>query len=129
MKLQKSHPVWNIARRRGAFTLVELLIVISIITILFALLAGASLAYIGRQHESNTGTILTNVYKELEWQWRSVIDDAAAEYKGGNLSTDVLSVLTNMSSGDAERAKVIWIKCRLRQQFPMNYTEIMSPVV
>jgi prepilin-type N-terminal cleavage/methylation domain-containing protein len=134
MKLQKSHAVRKLAHKREGFTLIELLIVMSIITLLAALLAGATILYIGRQYESNTRGIIGSVSKELDWQWRSVVEDARAEYKSGNLSSNVLDAVNNMATPpggglDEERAQVIWSKCRLRQQFPMNYTEIGSPVV
>jgi len=131
MKLQKSHAVWNRAYRREAFTLIELLIVMSIITLLAALVAGATILYIGRQRESNTKATIAKVFGELDWQWRSVVDDAKTEYK--TLSGNVLTALNSMATPpggalDAERAQVIWIKCRLRQQFPMNFTEITTAV-
>src|SRR5262245_43092969 len=124
MKLQKSRIDWNLAQGREAFTLIELLIVMSIITLLAALVAGASILYIGRQRESNTKTIIASVYRELDWQWKSVIDDAKVEWKGGNLDSTVMNTVKGMAGGDPERAQVIWVKCRLRQQFPMNYFEI-----
>src|SRR5207302_5135067 len=32
-----------------------------------------------------------------------------------------------MAGGNAPRARVIWIKLRLKQEFPMNYAEARTP--
>jgi hypothetical protein len=95
----------------------------SIISVLAALIAGATLLFIGRQHESNTRTTLEKAYTELKKQWDMVITDARLEVKNNKVPPNVLALAGN----DAARAGVIHVKLRLRQQFPMNYTEILSP--
>jgi prepilin-type N-terminal cleavage/methylation domain-containing protein len=123
MKLQKGHDVRNPEHRRDAFTLVELLIVISIIALLAALVAGATILYIGQQHENNTKDTIRKVYRELTSQWNQVISDARQDITAGKVPGDVVALAGN----DTARANVIYIKLKLRQQFPMNYTEMLNP--
>jgi prepilin-type N-terminal cleavage/methylation domain-containing protein len=123
MELPKSQHVWSTAHSREAFTLVELLIVISIITVLAALVAGATVRYIGTQRESNTRTTIGKVYKELRSQWDQVLSDARADVIAGKVPPEVLTLAGN----DTARANVIYVKLKLRQQFPMYYAEILSP--
>jgi prepilin-type N-terminal cleavage/methylation domain-containing protein len=107
-------------RRRG-FTLVELLVVIAIIATLVALTASAVIRYIDVQAEKNTERTLYTVDTELDKQWRKVVEDANKEP-----IPDV--ILVPWANGDTERARVIYIKARLKQEFPMSFAEAMNPV-
>ncbi len=106
------------AARRG-FSLVELLTVLAILSILVALTASGVIKTIDYQHRSNTSTLLNKVHGELSKQWTATLDTA----KGETPSPTVVS----MAGGDPERAKVIWIKFRLKQEFPMSYAEALNP--
>jgi prepilin-type N-terminal cleavage/methylation domain-containing protein len=124
MKLLENHSVRELGHPGAAFTLVELLVVISIIALLAALLAGATILYIGQQHENNTKDTIRTVHRELTSQWNQVISDAKVDINAGKVPPDVLA----LAGGDTARANVIYIKLKLRQQFPMNYTEMLNPV-
>jgi prepilin-type N-terminal cleavage/methylation domain-containing protein len=110
----------NKARRNG-FTLIELLVVIAIIATLATLVIGATMRFISTQKETNTRVIIQNVDKALQKQWAKVIADAKAEptanfdYSG--------SPVMSMAGQDRTRARIIWIKMRLMEAFPMTYAE------
>jgi len=103
---------------RTAYTLVELLVVIAIIGILGALTAGATIQVMGYQRNSNTETSIKSLSTLLDRQWRAVIDQA-------NQEPIPSSVVTTLAGGDPRRARVIWKKLRLNQEFPMNFSEIL----
>lgn len=108
---------------RAAFTLVELLVVIAIIGVLSALVAAAVTRVIPNQQVRNTERTIRKLNGELQAHWRAAIEDAQADVKrfGANLPT------MQLAGGDAERAKVLWIKLRLVQQFPMSFWEMVNP--
>jgi prepilin-type N-terminal cleavage/methylation domain-containing protein len=108
--------------KRKGFTLIELLVVIAIIAVLATLVIGATMRFITSQKETNTRIILQNLDKALQKQWAKVIADAKAEptanfdYSG--------SPVMSMAGQDRARARIIWIKMRLMEAFPMTYAEI-----
>src|SRR5438270_662069 len=108
-------------RRRGGFTVVELLIVVAIIAILVGLVAVAVFRVIGTRTQKNTETLLRKLDQALEQQWGEVAKAARKE-------TPPPSVLA-LANGDRNRAQIIWIKLRLRQEFPMSYAEARAPWV
>jgi prepilin-type N-terminal cleavage/methylation domain-containing protein len=101
--------------RRG-FTLVELLVVIAIIAVLAALAASAVIAVMGRQQGRNTESTIKTVNKLLQARWSSIIAEARKE-----TPSDAVVALAGM---DSERAKVIWVKVRLAEAFPIAYKEM-----
>ncbi|HLN32260.1 MAG TPA: type II secretion system protein [Gemmataceae bacterium] len=105
------------SQRRSAYTLLELLVVIAIIGILAALTAGATIQVMGYQRNSNTESNIKSLSTILDRQWRAVIDQA-------NQETIPSSVKTTLAGGSGPRARVIWKKLRLNQEFPMNFSEI-----
>ena len=105
-------------KRRHGFTLIELMVVIAIIAVLVTLAIGATMRYITAQKETNTRTIISSLDKALQKQWAKVIADAKAEATA-NISSAVLT----LAGGDISRARVIWIKMRLMEAFPMTYAE------
>jgi prepilin-type N-terminal cleavage/methylation domain-containing protein len=108
--------------RRG-FTLVELLIVLAILGLLMSLTAGAAILVMGYQRQSNTETTIRTLYTALDHQWKAVVEAADRE----TIPSSVVTMATAGNFNDAKRAKVIWKKLRLRQAFPMNYTEALYP--
>ena len=107
---------------RSGFTLVELLVVIAIIAVLVSLSGAAYFRWIATQAQDTTETTMRDVAKVLERQMKQVIDRAKKEPE----SNIPLSVRT-MAGGDMRRARVIWIKLRLKQEFPMTYAEALFP--
>lgn len=109
-------------RTRSAFTLVELMVVLAIIGVLVALVAAAVTKVIPAQQQRNTERTIQKLNGELRAHWKAVIDDAQAEVKQ-NRHFSILPLAGN----DPERAKVIWTKLRLVQQFPMSFYEMLNP--
>ncbi len=106
--------------RRG-FTLIEMLVVITIILILLGLTAGAVLRYHDIQQKVNTEWLLGKLDSVLRQHWNAVI----AQAKDEAISPQV----TQMAGTDAmagQRARVIHIKLRLKQEFPMNCREAIT---
>jgi prepilin-type N-terminal cleavage/methylation domain-containing protein len=108
------------ADRRAGFTLVELIVVLTIIILLVALGTSAVVRVMASQQSSVTETTMKKLHRVLLRQWTAVVDQAKQE----PLSSDVIA----MAGGDARRARVIWIKLRLRQEFPTSFDEIRNPI-
>src|SRR5438105_3266921 len=100
---------------RPGFTLVELLVVVAIIGVLAALTASATVGVLSSQKQSNTSLTIQTLMGVLDQQWQAVIDQANKEA----IPDGVLL----MAGSNAPRARVIWIKLRLKQEFPMSYAE------
>src|SRR5438067_12512118 len=114
----------SVRRLRPAFTLVELLVVIAIIGVLAALVAAAVSKVIPAQQQRNTERTIIKVNGELQAHWRAVIDDTRNEFKP---TSTLGQQLVAWTGGDQERAKILWMKLRLVQQFPMSYQEVLYP--
>lgn len=117
--------------QRGAFTLVELMVVITIMAALAGLTASAVLKFVGMQHGNNTQSTLDRVQSQLNRAWSKVKDEA---YYKEQIPLLVASwIQTNLSfppSSDpnaAERLRIIYVKLRMRQQFPMSFNEALYP--
>jgi len=106
-------------RLRPGFTLVELLVVIAIIAVLAALTVGATMRVIGAQSQKNTQLLVAKLGAALNQQWQAVVDQANKE----PLPPAVMAKAGN----DGALARVIWIKLRLKQQFPESFSEALSP--
>ena len=69
------HIVKESARNRSAFTLVELMVVVAIMAVLGALVAGVVVKAIEAQKNSNTKTTMEVIKSALSKQLQAVIDD------------------------------------------------------
>jgi type II secretory pathway pseudopilin PulG len=117
------------ARRRAAFTLVELLVVLTIIIVVAGLVAGAALRMIGTQKESNTNQTLQKVQREVEKAWKPSIDEADRLFNAGQVPQGVYQMSAPPNgSPDMERAKVIWRTLYIKREFPTAYLEILQPL-
>jgi prepilin-type N-terminal cleavage/methylation domain-containing protein len=105
------------AKRKG-FTLIELLVVVAIIGVLAALAIGATIRFIQTQKETNTRTTIESLDKVLQKYWGKVIADAKKE-PSSNISATVMT----MANNDPALARIIWIKMRLMEAFPVTFTE------
>jgi len=108
---------------RNGFTLIELLVVIAIMAILMALGAGAYFRVFGSQQVKKTETNMKTIHTGLEGQWNAVIDDVKDEIKNGRMPAAFMT----LASGDQERAKALYMKARLKQEFPMTFAEALNP--
>lgn len=115
---------------RLGFTLVELLVVMSIIAILFALSAAAILRFIDVQSGSNTSTALNKIDTRLKAQWNAAKDQFFKEQIPTRYITQgqYNYILQCMAGGDVQRARVIWVKFRLREAFPQTFNEMLTPL-
>jgi prepilin-type N-terminal cleavage/methylation domain-containing protein len=119
--------------RRHGFTLVELLVVITIIAILMALATAGIFQYLDAQTQSNTETNIRTVNKVFQQQWSAVV--TAAEKEPLPLSVQWLATNGPQSTANSyfvpdpqqKRARVIWKTLRLVQEFPMCYAEARNP--
>ncbi len=129
------------AALRGGFTLMELMVVITIIGALMALAASAVAKYMGVQQESNTKTTLSKTQSQLTKAWSKVKDQALrapmSEIVPGLGVTVEQWIMTNLAANvgnptepitnTTQRARVLYVKLRLRQAFPMTFNEALNP--
>ncbi len=102
--------------RRDGFTLIELLVVIAIIAILASMVSLGVFAMLTNRTKSNTEATVRVLHKMLQTRWATVV----AEAKKESPSPAALA----LAGGDLERARVIWIKVRLCEAFPIAYKEL-----
>jgi type II secretory pathway pseudopilin PulG len=109
--------------RRGAFTLLELIVVLGIIILLLSLTAGAVFHLRASQMEKNTNTHLLKIHGALMQQYSAAVDRIKKEDP-----PQVIKELTKNQDGtyDLARAKAFHLKMRLRQEFPNNFGEVFS---
>ena len=112
-------------RTRSAFTLLEMLVVLSIIALLASITISAVFRLQSGQKESNTNTHLHKIEMLLVQQWNATIDQIKKENP-----PQVVKELTKNADGsyDIARAKALHMKLRLRQEFPQNFGEVASSV-
>jgi len=103
--------------------------------VLLALTAGAAMQVFARQKESNTQLLVQTVANQLHTRWAAV----AAQARKESIPPQVLNGefapngnrltwgLLDLAGGNLARARVIWVKLRLKQEFPMNYAEARTP--
>jgi prepilin-type N-terminal cleavage/methylation domain-containing protein len=114
----------ELSQKRSAFTLVELLVVIAIIGLLAAITAGASVQIIAYQRVSNAETMVRMLDDALRQQWKLVVEAAKREQPPATVQGWAFAA--NSVNND-KRAQVIWAKLRLKQIFPMNFSEAQNP--
>lgn len=113
--------------QRGGFTLIELMVVIVIIVALMALTASAVMKFIEVQQSTNTQSTLDRVQSQLSRAWSKAKDEAY--YKESIPAAVEGWIQANLSGSDANttaRVRVIYVKLRLRQQFPMSFNEALT---
>lgn len=133
--------VRRLADRRAGFTMVEILVVISIMAVLMALTASAVMRMTGVQQENNTNTTLRYLSSLLDKQWKIVVDQSMNPNSKTDPPTNVTAVtavipatIVGTPATDQEaqaevdkRSRIIYTKLKLRQEFPMNFWEVLNP--
>jgi prepilin-type N-terminal cleavage/methylation domain-containing protein len=109
---------------RSGFTLVELLVVIAIIAVLAALTVGAVMRVIGTQSQKSTQLLVAKLGTALNQQWQAVVDQANKEPDSYFLNN---ATIMGMANNDPGTARVIYVKFRLKQQFPESFSEALNP--
>jgi prepilin-type N-terminal cleavage/methylation domain-containing protein len=118
---------------RLAFTLLELIVVVFIVAILVALSTSAVMKYMGSQLRSNTQATLNRTQAQLFKQWSAVRDAARTETIPPDalsyIQTNLAKVTTpGLTDGNVTgRTRVIYVKLKLRQAFPMSFNEALLP--
>jgi hypothetical protein len=97
-----------------------LLVALAIIAVLAGLLTAAVLRAMGTARAQATDATLQKLASEVDKQVKEVVTQARKE----NVPADVLT----LAGGNARRARVIWVKMRLKQEFPTTYGEALSPI-
>jgi prepilin-type N-terminal cleavage/methylation domain-containing protein len=104
---------------RSGFTLVELLVVMLIIIVLVGLTASGIFQVIDGQKQANTEQTIRVLYKALKEQMDRVVKDAQ--------NTPPSPTVLSMAGNDPNRAQVLTVKFRLKQEFPQNFAEVFNP--
>src|SRR5437868_12533985 len=116
---------------RVGFTLVELLVVLAIILVIIVLSSAAAIQVMAYQRGSVSSTTLKVVSDSLDRQWRYVVGQANREPISRDTNPAVYflaSYGTSATNQNIEkRARVIYVLMRLKQEFPMNFSEAIYP--
>jgi prepilin-type N-terminal cleavage/methylation domain-containing protein len=110
--------------RRPGFTLIEILVVITIIAILLTLSAAAILRFTGVQQGNNTQNQLAKLGPLVRERWNLAANSARQDPLS---STVVTWIDTNLgSSGNPPLRRVLYVKLKMRQKFPMSFDEALN---
>ncbi len=116
-------------RRRDAFTLIELLVVIAIIAALVALSASAVIKFLGSQQQANTQSTLDRTQAKLNVAWSKLKDTAWHETIDPTVDAWIRQNLAGNDANATLRVRVIYVKLRQRQVFPMSFNEALNKPV
>lgn len=110
--------------RRGAFTLLELIVVIGIIVLLLSLTAGAVFRVRESQLEKNSTETVRKIDIQFQRQWKAVFDAVNKE----PIPPAVKEATRDSVSGqyDPVRARAMHTRLRMRQEFPQNFGEVLD---
>src|SRR5262245_13683081 len=100
---------------RPGFTFIELLVVIALLAVLMTLTAAAAFKLLGASATSSTRTLLTRLEERVKHQMTVKADRAREQKLPPALLTD-LGVSNDL-------ARVIYVKLRLKADFPMTFSE------
>jgi len=118
------------ARRRPAFTIVEIIVVVAIIAVLISLSAAAIFRAIPSQQLSSTRTVISQIDTELQKQWNTTTNNYTKEPINSYTPGDVYSFYPTAQSwanGNNDLARVIWVKFRQKQNYPTSFAEASNP--
>jgi prepilin-type N-terminal cleavage/methylation domain-containing protein len=104
---------------RAGMTLIELLIVMLIIATLASLILAAVFAVRSSQEKNFTEALVQKIDTALAQQWKAATDQIREE--------PVPNWALTMANGDPRIAKVIYLKARLKQEFPVSFFQATNP--
>ncbi|NBO91613.1 MAG: hypothetical protein EBV06_04760 [Planctomycetia bacterium] len=110
---------------RHAFSLIELIIIISIIAVLLTLTASAAFRLLGASGTGATRTLLMRLETRLRQQMTVKADRARetpipAEFRNDPVFGPLITTYPDL-------AKVIYVKLRLKADFPVTFREALDP--
>ncbi len=105
--------------KRHGFSLVEMLVVVAIIAVLMALGAAGTFQWINTTKEANSISAVQTIHDILRSHWDKVIQDA-------NKEPVIPSQIMSLASNNPRRARIILIKMRLVEAFPITDEEIRN---
>jgi len=111
--------------RRSGFTLIELMIVISIIAVLVALSVGAFFRVRVSQQEKATENTLVKIQSEFNNQLRAVYDQCKDDLNNGAIPASVVA-LAGESGAPGRRSLVVWFKMKMVWEFPQSFFEAQN---
>jgi prepilin-type N-terminal cleavage/methylation domain-containing protein len=118
--------VHSLPRRRAGFTLIELLIVIGIIAVLAAIATGAYFRVLANQYVKQSETTVRKIATGFDGQWNAVMSDVENEIRNGK-AAPILAALPSVNlPADRDLANAIYLKMRLRQEFPQSFSEVTT---
>jgi prepilin-type N-terminal cleavage/methylation domain-containing protein len=115
------------ALRRPAYTLIELLVVLAIIAVLASLTTAAAMMMISSQHERNTKFSMRQIEGERKKHWDAVVQSALKENMDTPDNAAAAATIRQWAGGDEKRARVMYVKFRLKQEFPTSFAEALNP--
>jgi prepilin-type N-terminal cleavage/methylation domain-containing protein len=114
--------------RRPAFTLVELLVVVSIIAVLVALTATAVFAVRSGAQKSNAEATLQKIDQKVEQRMKTMRESINADFRDRKDHPEVVA-MTAAANGNPDVAKALMLYGRTRRDFPMTYAEAKSDFI
>lgn len=109
---------------RQAFTIIELLVVISILGVLAALSAGVVFRVTSAQTTATSRTLITRLGSALQKQVTKVADEAKSTSPPSAAQALAGADPTNL---DLARSKVIALKLHQKRRFPTTFAEALNP--
>ena len=120
---ERVHASVRTNRSRRGFTLIELLVVMAVIAVLMTLTAAGVMGWMNGNSRNITDAELKTIQAILMQHWSAVVDDAKKE----RLWSSDESTLIAQADNDLERARIMMIKIRLMEAFPVNFAELPLP--
>jgi prepilin-type N-terminal cleavage/methylation domain-containing protein len=108
---------------RRSFTLIELLIVLSIIAVLATITVSAYFRLAISSQQKATLTLLS----KLDSEYARATDRIMKDCRTNGIPANVQPTILTMAGGDTSRAMVLYQKFRLKQEFPMTFYEALNP--
>jgi prepilin-type N-terminal cleavage/methylation domain-containing protein len=128
------HPIQRAGGRgRSAFTMIELLVVVSIIGLLLAITVGTVFRVRSSSQARDTEALVSKVNSGLDEQMKAAVDQARDDFinpssaAANPLNSAYWSNVMNLAGGDMDRAKVLYVKMKVLREFPENFTEALTP--